>query len=258
MKPVFVKTQNFRAFEGAIESMNGRGAEECVFIVVDGKPGLGKTTILCKWAAKNSCMYIRAKTEWSASRLIGELLDEARVLTPRTHEARFKAALQALTERAVLADNTGRQFAVVIDEADHISRKEKLIETVRDLADLSGVPFILVGMGKIRDNLTRYPQIASRVSNYVQFSPADLSDVDLFLREKCDVLVAPDLTKFVHTSTGGFNREIKEAIQSIERHGSRIALANPDVGLSLKEMAGQHLINDRKTGHPIKVPGAAL
>ena len=118
MKPVFVKTQNFRAFEDALLSMSERGAEECQLIVVDGEPGLGKTTILSKWAAENACLYLRAKTEWNPSWFMGELLDEVRVQQPHRHEARFKAALQALAERAVLAEQTGRQFAVVIDEAD--------------------------------------------------------------------------------------------------------------------------------------------
>ena len=41
-----------------------------------------------------------------------------------------------------------------------------LIDTLRDLADLCMVPIILVGIGKIRDNLTRFPQTASRISRY--------------------------------------------------------------------------------------------
>ncbi|WP_170431902.1 AAA family ATPase [Ruegeria arenilitoris] len=256
MKPVFVKTQNYHAFQNALKSLNGRGAEECQLVVVDGEPGLGKTTILSKWAAENACIYMRAKTEWKSSWFMGELLDEVRVQQPHRHEARFKAALQALGERALLADQQGRQFAVVIDEADHVSNRQNVIETMRDLADLSGVPFILVGMGKIRDNLTRFPQIASRVSSYVRFSTANQNDVDQFLAEKCEVPVAPCLSSFVLRATGGYNREIKEAIQSIERLGHRITPADPEAGLTLREMAGQHLINDRKSGLPIKVPGA--
>ncbi|WP_299773195.1 AAA family ATPase [uncultured Tateyamaria sp.] len=255
MKPVFVKTQNYNAFQNALKCLNGRGAEECVFVVVDGEPGLGKTTILSKWAAENSCIYMRAKTEWSATWFMGELLDEVRVPQPHRHEARFKAALQALGERALLADQMGQQFAVVVDEADHVSSRKKVIETMRDLADLSGVPFILVGMGKIRDNLTKFPQIASRVSAPVRFATAKLPDVEQFLAEKCEVPVAPCLANFVLRATGGYNREIKEAIQSIERFGLRVAPADPEVGLTLREMAGQHLINDRKSGYPIKVPG---
>ncbi|MCV6583993.1 MAG: ATP-binding protein [Marinibacterium sp.] len=254
MKPVFVKTHNYHAFHAALKSLNGRGAEECQLVVVDGEPGLGKTTILSRWASENGCIYLRAKTEWQSSWFIAELLDEARVTKPHRHEARFKAALQALGERALLAENSGRQFAVVIDEADHISGRQKVIETVRDLADLSGVPFVLVGMGKIRDNLTRFPQIASRVSGYVRFSTASQQDVEHFLSEKCEVPVAPCLAEFVRRCTGGYNREIKEALVAIERFGLRNAPADPDLGLTIREMAGQHLINDRKSGQPIRVP----
>ena len=257
MKPNFVKTQNYHAFMNALKDLNGRGAEECQLIVVDGEPGLGKTTILLKWAAENECLYLRAKTEWSPSWFMGELLDELRMQQPHRHEARFKAALQALGERALLAEQMGKQFAVVIDEADHVSSKQKVIETIRDLCDLAGVPFILVGMGKIRDNLVRFPQVSSRVSSYVRFSPADRNDVALFLQEKCSIPVAEDLAGFVLRATKGFNREIKEAIQSIERFGNRNAPADPAFGLSLKEAAGLHLINDRKSGRAIPVPGAA-
>lgn len=257
MKNAFVKTQNYHAFNNALKGLNSRGAEECQLIVVDGKPGLGKTTILSRWAAENACLYLRAKTEWSPSWFIGELLDEVAVTQPHRHEARFKAALQALGERAILADQMGRQFAVVVDEADHISSRQKVIETIRDLCDLAEVPFILVGMGRIRDNLTRFPQIASRVSGYVRFNCAELDDVELFLSTLCEVPVARDLAEFVLKATGGYNREIKEAIRAIEIFGRRNPPADAQAGLTLREMAGQHLINDRNSGMPIQVPGVA-
>ncbi|MGR3760922.1 AAA family ATPase [Roseobacteraceae bacterium NS-SX3] len=257
MKNAFVKTQNYHAFSNALKELNMRGAEECQLIVVDGKPGLGKTTILSRWAAENACLYLRAKTEWTPSWFMAELLDEVAVSQPHRHEARFKAALQALGERAILAEQMGRQFAVVIDEADHISSRQKVIETMRDLADLAEVPFILVGMGRIRDNLTRFPQIASRVSSYVRFSQAELEDVELFLSTLCEVPVARDLAQLVLKATSGYNREIKEAIRAIEQFGRRNPPADPAVGLTVREMAGQHLINDRNTGMAIKVPGIA-
>lgn len=257
MKNAFVKTQNYHAFNNALKGMASRGAEECQLIVVDGKPGLGKTTILRKWAAENSCLYLRAKTEWSPSWFIGELLDEVRTNKPVRHADRFNASLQTLVERSMLADQMGRQFAVVIDEADHVSSRQKVIETMRDLADLAEVPFILIGMGRIRDNLTRFPQIASRVSGYVHFGQADLSDVELFLSTLCEVPVARDLAEFVLKATGGYNREIKEAIRAIEQFGRRTPPQNTDHGLTLREMAGEHLINDRSTGMPICVPGIA-
>lgn len=252
MKPNFVKTRNYELFIGAIKGLQSRGAEECCLIVVDGLPGLGKTTTLSRWAADHSCAYTRAKVEWTPYWFLGELLQQLRVHPPHGYEKRFAAALQALGEMAMSADHTDRDFAVVIDEADHISSKGKLVDTVRDLSDVSGVPFILVGMGRIRDNLSRFPQTMSRISRYVRFEPADKADVQKFLDEQCEVPVADDLTGFVTEVTGGFNREIREAIVAIERFGFR---APPgEGGLSLADMSGEFLINNRRSGQPIHVP----
>lgn len=254
MKPVFVKTRNYQRFMEALDALEARGAEECRLIVVDGLPGLGKTTILERWAGTESCLYLRAKTEWTPYWMLGETLEVLRQTPPHGHEARFKAALQELSARAELARRLQQKFAVVIDEADHVTRSSKLVDTIRDLADISGVPVILVGMGRIRDNLTRFPQTASRVTRYVRFDTADINDVQAFLDQRCEVPVAPDLAAFILQVTGGFNREINEAIRSIERFGFRNAPASAE-GLTVAEMAGEHLINDRRTGQSIYVPG---
>lgn len=253
MKPIFVETRNYQRFMEGMDALDARGSEECRLVVVDGLPGLGKTTILMRWASSESCIYLRAKVEWTPYWMMAEMLGEARVDAPHGHEARFRACLSILRKKMEFARTTGAQFAVVIDEADYVSRQSRLVDAIRDLADLAEVPFILVGMGKIRDNLTRHPQTASRISRYVRFEPADLAGVEQFLDGKCEVPVAPDLAAFVHRATGGFNRELLEAITAIERFGRRNPPATP-VGLSLRDMAGQHLINDRKSGQPIAVP----
>jgi DNA transposition AAA+ family ATPase len=143
---------------------------------------------------------------------------------------------------------------VVIDEFDHVSAKLLLVEALRDLSDLSEVPFVFVGMGKVRDNLKRLPQVSSRVARYVTFEPSDQQDVQKFLDEQCEVKVAPDLAAFVTKVTGGYNREVREAIVSIERFGFRVDPG--EIGLTLADMAGQFLTNDRYTGQAIYVPEA--
>lgn len=89
--------------------------------------------------------------------------------------------------------------------------------------------------------------------SYIRFEPADIVGVRQFLDAKCEVPVADDLAEFVCKSTEGFNREILEAIKSIERFGFRNPPEGPS-GMTVRDMAGQHLINDRKSGKPITVP----
>lgn len=252
MRSAFVKTSNVLAFENALSALKKRGAAEACLVVVDGAPGLGKTTSLSRFAAHNACIYLRAKKEWTPSWFLNELLREMRQQPPHAFERKYEATLKVLAHRqnqAIVADKT---FALIIDEADHISSKPSIMETVRDLSDMLEMPVILVGMGKIRNNLTRYPQIASRISQYVGFERATEDDVKKFFEELCEVPVAEDLIKFAHRVTDGYNREIKEAIAFVERFGKR---NKPGAnGLTLRDMAGEHIVNDRRTGQPIRIP----
>ena len=145
-----------------------------------------------------------------------------------------------------------RVFGLVIDEADHISSRSAILETIRDISDMIELPTILVGMGKINDNLTRFPQVASRVSQKVRFEKASHDDVRALIDARCEVPVAEDLLDFVLRVSGGYNREILEAIANIERFGLRNAPG--ENGLTLADMAGQVILNDRAQSRPIKVP----
>jgi len=253
MRPVFVKTENVSRFTDAMTALKKRGAEEACLVVLDGMPGLGKTTTLKQWVAQNSCVYLRAKKEWSASWFMTELLESLRINAPHSFQKKYMAALIEFESRRNLFESAGKTFAVVIDEADYVSSNGRIIDTVRDLSDGTGIPFILVGMGKIRDNLSRFPQTSSRVSQYVRFEPATKGDVQSFIEQICEIRVADDLITFVHKVTAGYNREIKEAMANVERFGFRNPPSDNN-GITMADMAGQFLINDRRTGNPIHVP----
>lgn len=252
MKQKFVKTSNVLRFDGALTALKRRGASEACIVVVDGEPGLGKTTSLSRFAAQQQAIYLRAKKEFRPAWFLNELLKELRQDPPHSFEKKFELALKTLIQRQQAAMHAGKTFALIIDEADHVSTNARIMETIRDLSDMIEMPVVLVGMGKLRNNLTRYPQIASRVSQYVKFESATFEDVRLFFNEKCDVPVADDLVAFVHKVTLGMNREIIEAMAFIERFGKRQPPS--EGGLTLKDMAGQHIVNDRVTGQPISVP----
>ncbi|KQI67979.1 hypothetical protein AN189_12950 [Loktanella sp. 3ANDIMAR09] len=252
----FVQTKNWQRFQDGLRGLNTRGAEECRLVVIDGKPGLGKTTILSRWAVQERCVYLRAKSEWTPYWLLGEILTECQEALPHGQEKRMNAVLATLSRQAQSADMAKRQFAVVIDEADHVAKKASMVELIRDITDLAAVPVILVGMGTIRDQLKRFPQVSSRVSRYVGFRPADVDDVRRFLNERCRVKIADDLVYFVHKATGGYNRELMEAIVSLDEVAMRNPPADPEIGLTLAEMDGRQLINDRATSQPIIVRGA--
>ncbi|KQI69404.1 DNA transposition protein [Loktanella sp. 3ANDIMAR09] len=252
MKQKFVKTSNVLRLDAALSAVKKRGASEACIIVVDGEPGLGKTTSLARFAVQQQAIYLRAKKEFRPAWFLNELLKELRQDPPHAFEKKFELALKTLVQRQAAAIHAERTFALIIDEADHISSNARIMETIRDLSDMIELPTILVGMGKIRHNLTRFPQITSRVSQYVKFETATKQDVRQFFEDKCEVEVADDLITYTHKVTGGMNREIIEAMAVIERFGKRTPPAAG--GLTLRDMAGQHIVNDRLTGQAINVP----
>jgi len=249
MKPCFVNTENYKRFLAGLLTMRDRGAAEACILVVDGEPGLGKTTIVSRWVTQNDCVYMRAKEQWTAGWVLRDLLETLRETPEYSYEKMFKQALRALSARSRTAHNEGSTFAVVVDEADHFCSRREIMETLRDLSDMLEIPFVLVGMGRIQKNLTRFKQIASRCSPPVEFVPCPLTDVTALVNGLSEVPVADDLIKFLHKVSGGYTREIKEGIAAIERFGKR----HSGHQISCAMMEGQILLNDRKTGRPITV-----
>ena len=234
MKNEFVETENIQRFYSALSALERRGAQEACLMAVDGLPGLGKTTALHRW-------------------FLNDLLGEMNVTPMHSYAKRFSQAMEAMLQRQSFMAQQRQTFAVVIDEADHISRNSRIMESIRDFSDLGDIVFILVGMGKLRDNLTALPQVASRIAQYVSFDVSSPRDVRLFMDTICEVPVADNLVNFVHQVTRGFNREVKEAIANIERAGKRGEFSK-DNPMTLSDMAGKLLVNDRRTGKPIFVP----
>lgn len=254
MRDTFVETENVLKFYAALSEFEMRGAREACMVVVDGQPGLGKTSAMSRWVAQNNAVYMRAQPGWDGSMFIHNLLRELGEETPRRRAARFELVIDKLSDRWDIAQLQHKPFGLVIDEVDTIITKRDVMETIRGISDMIELPTVLVGMGTIRDQLKRYPQINSRAPRRVRFEPATLLDTRRLVDERCEIKVADCLVAFIHRASQGFNREIVEAIASIERFGQRIDIA--DGGITMADMAGEKLMNDRNTASPIYIPGA--
>ncbi len=251
MRNVFIQTGNSKAFMAALARLNERGAGEACLMVVDGEPGLSKTRTALWFAVQQDAVLLRAKKEWTPPWMLRDLLTAISKEPPaHSFEGRYRQALQRLGQSAAEAAREKRTFAVVIDEADHIARSERLLDTLRDLSDMLEIPFVLVGMGRIRHLLARHPQVASRVGQVVEFTALSPDDTATLVNGLCEVEVEPGLVAFLHRVSGGYAREVKEGIAAIERFGRRNAGSGP---VTLAAMAGQTLMVDRATGKDIKV-----
>lgn len=253
MRDVFVETSNYLKFRAALTKVDERGAEEACMVVVDGKPGLGKTKTMARWVSQTGSIYLRAQRWWEHGDFVAELLANLSVTQPiRGRRDRWKRILDELGNRADEAVLEDRTFGIVIDECDLVSGKQEIMETIRGLSDIQFLPTIMVGMGKLRDNLRRFPQIESRAPNKVEFLPASIEDARALVSGLCTVPVADDLVHFVWRHSKGFSREMVEAISKIERFGRRIDVG-PE-GVTLADMVGQVIMSNRETSKDIIVP----
>lgn len=251
MKQAFVNTENVKRLQDALTALEQRGASEACWSIVDGIPGLGKTTATQRLAVRMSNVFIRSRTDMTPQWLLADLLKSMGITEPEhSYKKRFEQTISTLARFKMNADDRKERFAIFIDEADAISRSGKLMETLRDITDLLEVTTVLVGMGKLRANLTRFPQIASRVGQVVEFQPLPLSDIKKLFDARCEVEVDEGLIKQVATLSRGIAREALEGIAAIER----FAAVNPkDSAITVQDMVGHVIMKDRATNTELKV-----
>lgn len=249
MRSNYVKTENVTRFLGAFSNLEDRGASEACLMILDGEPGLGKSAFVSWWASQTGSVYLRSKKEWTPQWMMEELLQSIGVKNPaHAFKRKFSQAIEQLSHMAIQAERESSQFAIVIDECDHIASSGRMLETLRDISDLTEVPMIFVGMGKVRANFARFPQVARRISQHVEFARASERDIKALADGLCEVAIAPDLLDLLLNRSGGFFSEIVEGLSQIER----FAQLNR-VEATLEALQGQTLFNDRRTNKPIQV-----
>lgn len=175
-----------------------------------GDTGLGKSTAIAWLATRQHGVYVRAKRVDTPTSLLDAISKELNIAS----RARVAQTVDAIVNK--LAE-TGRPLFV--DEADYVVQQSRLVETLRDLHDLSSSPVILIGMAGIDRKISAIPQLAGRIAQWVQFQPCSAADAKLLARELCEVEVADDLVADLHAKAGGSVRNITVGLAKIEQFG---------------------------------------
>jgi DNA transposition AAA+ family ATPase len=233
MLPKFVKTSNVTRFLAAVTQTEQRGAREAGWIACIGEPGLGKTRTLEWWAIQRQAVFLRAKSEWTAHWVLMELAQGLGLSADGTKRQLFARVLQAVGE-------TGKP--IVLDEAEKTRHNPRLIETIRDISDLTEVEVVIGGTSDALRYITKFPQMSSRVSATARFALATLDDVKAMAEQTCEVPIAADLLAELHRQSNGYFREIKNGLREIER----IGLVNKGTAVTLEAMAGRELCRNRR------------
>ncbi len=171
-----------------------------------GPTGFGKTTAAAWYANQCNALYVRAVATWTPSSMLGALMREL----DSQPMSRCADMVAFIVERLALENRP-----VFVDEADYLLSK-KLLETLRDLHDLSNAPLILIGMADFRRKVIHREQLAGRIAQWVEVRAADIDDARALATACCEVEVADDLLKDLQRETRGSMRGMTVGLDRIE------------------------------------------
>lgn len=213
MKSRIVPVKNIARLSKASKALLNRATGAPGIGLVDGLAGYGKSLGTTWLSVQTPSIYVRALALWTPSGMLGAMCKELR----QPVGGSCGAMVERIAEVLLRTKQT-----VFIDEADYLTRRTSLIETLRDLHDLTTVPVILIGETGIEQKLAHLTRFTSRIAEHVTFEPLDIDDTALLAKEMCEVRIQPDLLSKIHSDTKGNTRNIVVSLSRAEQ----IALAN--------------------------------
>lgn len=208
MKKKTLMTKNMLAAYDLLGQLEMAAEEETPAMgLITGNPGLGKTTSAAWLFVKADGVLVTCDKVDTEASILRKLCREYGIQPPH---GRTKL-LDAVREQA---NRIGKP--IFFDEADYISKKEDVLETIRGIYDSANVPMLLIGYAKLPTIMKTMPQLRGRIGGHVQLAPADMEDINL-MATLADVHVKDDLLKVLLQDTGGNFRDIRTGLSRIEK-----------------------------------------
>ncbi|PKG74210.1 DNA transposition protein [Shewanella sp. GutCb] len=215
MKHKTVEVKNVLRTQDMFSNLQSRSEITPGIGLIHGASGFGKTTTVTYMfnqltAMGNLPVYVRCYATDTPSSFL------ARVMKELGSEPMYplRKSVDFITDTM-----NDQQIALFVDEADHIIGQAKTMETIRDLYDATELPVVLIGMEEIARRISHRKQLFNRISEWVEFMPADNEDVSMFACELLEqgIKVGEDLLDFIRVRSGGEVRRILIALEKIER-----------------------------------------
>jgi DNA transposition AAA+ family ATPase len=186
-----------------------------------GRAGLGKTRWATKIAKDNGYIYLRLESNITPKDFLRSLLTKLLYKTMPYYEV--TGTQNEIYNQILDILQKDQNIVIFIDEIDYGFSNEKILASIRDLADQSLVTFVLVGMERAKEKLMKMnAHYFDRCNAFFEFKPLSLSDADKILAEICDVVVDSDIVKFIHQRCNGTMRIVNKHIDALERIAKRM------------------------------------
>lgn len=196
----------------------------CMFT---GNAGLGKTTAGEYLFIESAGLLMRCRKADTLGSVIERLALELGLPKRQRKNDMIDYIVQELAEL---------NKPLFIDESDYLANKPEVLEGFRDIYDMSNVPMIFIGYAQLPRAIKRLPQLASRISQHVEFKPADTDDLMILSETVLPQLnISECLLDELRAAAKGNFRQIHTGLGSIER----FAQANSLSSINAQQWANQ-------------------
>ena len=203
-------TKNVSALALAYEGLATRDFGVPGMCLVHGYSGAGKTTAVTWQVNRTRGVYVRATSQWTPSTMLGCVMREVGAAPLQRRQAMLDHIVDQLA---------AGQRPLFVDEADYLLKNGDMLEVLRDIHDLSHVPVVLIGMQGIDKRLVHKPQLARRLSHWVEFLPSDLEDARTLASTICEVEIDDELLARLHAEAKGSIGLMTVGLARIEQLG---------------------------------------
>ena len=209
MKNIFAMHGNVERFTALADSLQDRDRGVDGMGLIYGSPGIGKTGSAIWYADKKDAVYFRIKAHVRQKTLLEGLAKELGQVPARKIDDLYNQVCSTLNEFPRL---------VIIDEIDYLIDTSKAIHTIRDLADETAAPFLLIGMMHAERKLLKLEHLYDRLqAHIIHLKPLTFPDVKWFVQQVCEVQLEDSVIDQIGRVSGGKLRKIFIEIYKAEK-----------------------------------------
>jgi general secretion pathway protein A len=191
------------------------------FTAMIAPPGMGKTTLLCRFlenarGAARTVFLFDIDAECEPREFVAYVLRDIGIIPAQTSSAMH----EQLTDALVKENRAGRQFVVVIDEAQNLS--DAVLERVRLLTNFETsqgklMQVVLSGQPQLSDRLLKdsLVQLRQRISTICRLKPFSAEETVAYIDYRLklagydgEALFTEDALKSITEASGGIPRSI--------------------------------------------------
>ena len=210
MRNVMAMLKTVMALKTSYEELIDRDPGVPGMMLVSGEAGSGKTTGVRWLAEETNGVMIRAMSVDRQLTLLTRIMDAVgqSLVSHRGNGVLIEAIAESLRRS---------KRTLFVDECDHLFSTPKLLETLRDIHDISDMPVVMIGHSGIERKMVHRKQLYSRISHWCEFLPLDLEDTGVMARTLSTVRLDEELLEYLHQQCNGNARLMMVAMSRIEQ-----------------------------------------